>query len=86
VDESKRALFAESVRRILPFVKDEDLTPDLAGIRPKLQKEGEPARDFVIQEEGVRGLPGFVNLIGIESPGLTASPAIARMVAGLLPP
>ncbi len=85
VDESKRAVFAESVRRILPFVKDEDLTPDLAGIRPKLQKEGGPARDFVIQEEGARGLPGFVNLIGIESPGLTASPAIARMVARMLP-
>jgi len=85
VDESKRAVFAESVRRILPFVKDEDLTPDLAGIRPKLQKEGEPIRDFVIQEESTRGLPGFVNLIGIESPGLTASPAIARLVASLLP-
>ncbi len=85
VDESKRAVFAESVRRILPFVKDEDLTPDLAGIRPKLQKEGEPVRDFVIQEESTRGLPGFVNLIGIESPGLTASPAIARLVASLLP-
>ncbi len=85
VDESKRAVFAESVRRILPFVMDGDLTPDLAGIRPKLQKEGEPARDFVIQEESARGLPGFVNLIGIESPGLTASPAIARIVAGMLP-
>lgn len=85
VDESKRGAFAESVRRILPFVKDEDLTPDLAGVRPKLQKEGEPARDFVIREESARGLPGFVNLIGIESPGLTASPAIARLVATLLP-
>ena len=85
VDERKRAMFAESVRRILPFVRDEDLTPDLAGIRPKLQRENEPPKDFVIQEESARGLPGFVNLIGIESPGLTASPAIARMVAGLLP-
>jgi L-2-hydroxyglutarate oxidase LhgO len=84
VDESKRGAFAESVRRILPLVRDEDLTPDIAGIRPKLQKEGEPPRDFVIQEESGRGLPGFVNLIGIESPGLTASPAIARMVARML--
>jgi L-2-hydroxyglutarate oxidase LhgO len=84
VDESKRGAFAESVRRILPLVRDEDLTPDLAGIRPKLQKEGEPPRDFVIQEESGRGLPGFVNLIGIESPGLTASPAIARLVARML--
>jgi L-2-hydroxyglutarate oxidase LhgO len=84
VDESKRPAFAASVRRILPFVQDADLTPDLAGIRPKLQKEGEPVRDFVIEEESGRGLPGFVNLIGIESPGLTASPAIARMVARML--
>jgi len=84
VDESKRHLFAESVRRILPHVKDEDLTPDMSGLRPKLQAKGEPQRDFVIREESDRGLPGFINLIGIESPGLTASPAIAGMVGRLL--
>jgi L-2-hydroxyglutarate oxidase LhgO len=80
VAPSKRHAFAESVRRILPFVKDEDLTPDMSGIRPKLQSPGGPARDFVITNETERGLDGLINLIGIESPGLTASPAIARYV------
>ncbi len=84
VDENKRHVFAESVRRILPHVKDEDLTPDMSGLRPKLQGEGEPQRDFVIREESDRGLPGLINLVGIESPGLTASPAIARMVGRML--
>lgn len=84
VDENKRHAFAESVRRILPMVKDEDLTPDMSGIRPKIQKQEEPVKDFIIREESDRGLPGFINLIGIESPGLTASPAIAKYVSKLL--
>ncbi len=84
VDPGKRHGFAESVRRILPQVRDEDLTPDMSGIRPKLQAPGESTRDFVITHEEARGLPGFVNLIGIESPGLTASPAIARMVGAMI--
>jgi len=84
VDEAKRAAFGESARRILPQIRDEDLAPDIAGIRPKLQRQGEPTRDFVICEEGDRGFPGLVNLIGIESPGLTAAPAIAQYVARLL--
>ncbi len=84
VDENKRNTFAESVRRILPHVRDEDLTPDMSGLRPKLQGKGEPPRDFVIREESDRGLPGFIDLIGIESPGLTASPAIAKMVHKML--
>jgi L-2-hydroxyglutarate oxidase LhgO len=60
------------------------LTPDYAGIRPKLAAEGEPFRDFVVREESAAGLPGFVNLVGIESPGLTASLAIAERVVELL--
>ena len=84
VDESKRHAFAESVRRILPHVRDEDLTPDMSGLRPKLQAEGDPQKDFIIREESDRGLPGFIDLIGIESPGLTASPAIAKMVEKML--
>lgn len=84
VDESKRKAFAEAIRRIVPAITDDDITPDMAGIRPKLQKKGEPPRDFLIVHEKERGLPGFVNLIGIESPGLTASPAIARFVEQLL--
>ena len=84
VSETKRHAFAESVRRILPMVKDEDLTPDMSGIRPKLQTAGGKVQDFVIRDEADRGLPGFINLIGIESPGLTASPAIARYVRKLM--
>ena len=56
----------------------------MCGIRPKLQMEKGLANDFVIIHEKERGLEGFVNLIGIESPGLTASPAIARYVEKLL--
>lgn len=84
VDETKRHEFAQSVRCILPQVKDEDLTPDMCGIRPKLQKAGEPQRDFIIRHESDRGLPGLINLIGIDSPGLTASPAIARYVRSIM--
>ncbi len=84
VDETRRASFGAAVRRLLPMIADEELTPDMSGIRPKLQAPGGPARDFVIAEESARGLPGFVNLIGIESPGLTAAPAVAREVDALL--
>jgi L-2-hydroxyglutarate oxidase LhgO len=84
VDDGKRHVFANSIRRILPTITDDDITPDMSGIRPKLQHKGEPARDFVIIHERDRGLEGFVNLIGIESPGLTSSPAIARYVEELL--
>jgi L-2-hydroxyglutarate oxidase LhgO len=84
VDPARRHDFGESARRLLPEIRDEDLEPEISGIRPKLQNLGEPARDFVIAEESGRGLPGFVNLIGIESPGLTAAPAIAERVARLL--
>ena len=84
VDPGKRGAFLEAARRLLPDVAEEDLEPDIAGIRPKLQGEGEPFRDFVVAEESARGLPGLVDLIGIESPGLTASPAIAEEVARLL--
>ena len=57
----------------------------MAGIRPKLYRDGESFRDFVIREEADRGLPGFVDLIGIESPGLTSCLTIAELVEGLLP-
>jgi L-2-hydroxyglutarate oxidase LhgO len=75
---------AESIAHYLPGVTSEYLNAVMAGIRPKLSQSGEPARDFYIREESDRGLPGFVNLIGIESPGLTASPVIAEMVERFL--
>jgi len=84
VDESQRGAFGEAIRRLVPRVRDEDLSPDIAGIRPKLQGPGEGFRDFVIAEESARGLPGLVNVVGIDSPGLTAAPAIAEHVAKLL--
>ena len=84
VDPAKRGAFAEAARRLLPDVRDEDLEPDISGIRPKLQGKGEPFRDFVIADEAGRGLPGFYDLVGIESPGLTAAPAIAEYVARLV--
>jgi L-2-hydroxyglutarate oxidase LhgO len=84
VDESRRGVFGEAVRRLMPAVRDEDLTPDIAGIRPKLQGPGEGFRDFVIAREEGRGLPGLVNLVGIDSPGLTSAPAVAEHVATLL--
>jgi L-2-hydroxyglutarate oxidase LhgO len=84
VDENLRAAFGEAARRYLPAVADEDLTPDISGVRAKLQARGEPVRDFVIQEESARGLPGLINLVGIDSPGLTSSPAIAEHVESLI--
>jgi L-2-hydroxyglutarate oxidase LhgO len=84
VDESRRAAFGEAVRRLVPAIEDSDLEPDIAGIRAKLQGPGEGFRDFVIAEESGRGLPGLVDLIGIDSPGLTSAPAIAEEVSRLI--
>jgi len=81
----KRAAFGAAIRKYFPHLRDEDLEPDYAGVRPKLQGPGEPFRDFVITESAQHGLPGFVQLLGIESPGLTASEAIAQRVARLVP-
>jgi L-2-hydroxyglutarate oxidase LhgO len=85
VDPGKRVAFHAAVSRYLPMVELDDFTPDYAGLRPKLQGPGEPFRDFVIEESARHGLPRLVSLIGIESPGLTASEAIAQQVRELLP-
>ena len=84
VDESAGEEFYQAVRRYLPSVELDDLVPDFAGVRPKLQGPGEGFRDYVIRDETEKGLPGLINLIGIESPGLTASPAIAKYVAEII--
>ena len=78
--ESEKVPFWRDVVKYFPTVKLEDLHPDIAGIRAKLQGPGDPVRDFVIRHEEDRGLPGFINLVGIESPGLTSCPTIAEMV------
>jgi L-2-hydroxyglutarate oxidase LhgO len=84
VTESKKEAFFTSAKKFLPFLEFDDLSPEMAGIRPKIQKPGEPERDFYIAEELQRGFRGFINLIGIESPGLTSSVAIAKYVLGLI--
>jgi L-2-hydroxyglutarate oxidase LhgO len=84
VNSQHQKLFYDSVRKFLPFIEYDDLEPEMAGIRPKLQGPNEDIKDFVIRDEADKGLPGFINLIGIESPGLTASPAIAEYVLSLI--
>lgn len=84
VTSEHKQLFYDSVKGFLPFIDYRDLEPEMAGIRPKLQAPGGDTRDFVIREESDKDLPGFINLIGIESPGLTACPAIAKYVARLV--
>ena len=84
VDPGRRPQFARAVRHLMPAIAEEDLAPDTSGVQSRLQGPGEGFRDFVIAEEGARGLPGLVNLVGIDSPGLTASLAIAAEVEGLV--
>lgn len=76
--------FYPAIRRYWPALPDGGLTPAYAGVRPKISGPGQPAADFVIHGPDESGLPGLINLFGIESPGLTASLAIASHVTGLL--
>jgi len=85
VDDSRKEAFLESsIMKALPFIEPSDLAPETSGIMAMLQGEGEGFRDFIIRHEYDRGLPGLISLVGIESPGLTSSPAIARYVSQLL--
>mgnify|MGYP002630401696 CR=1 FL=1 len=84
VDSDKRNDFCRAIQRYFPGLNPEDLQADYAGIRPKLQAPEGIFKDFVIREESNQGLPGLVQLFGIESPGLTASLAIACAVEDLL--
>ncbi len=84
VDPARGDAFYAEVRRYWPALPNGALLPGYAGIRPKLSGPGEPAADFLIQGPVDHGVPGLVNLFGIESPGLTGSLAIAQRVAGLL--
>lgn len=85
VDPADGAGFAEAVRHYWPGLPDGALQPGYAGVRPKISGPGEPAVDFRIDGPTWHGIPGLVNLFGIESPGLTAAMALAERVAGLLP-
>ena len=83
MDDTNKQTFIDSVSKYLR-IDTEKLHPDDTGIRPKLQGEGEGFRDFYINEETEKGLKGFINLMGIESPGLTASLAIGKYVKELM--
>ena len=80
VDPARAGRFYDAVRTYWPGLPDGALQPAYSGIRPKLSSPGDPAADFHIGIPAVHGVPGIVNLFGIESPGLTASLAIADMV------
>ncbi|MBX6321231.1 MAG: NAD(P)/FAD-dependent oxidoreductase [Rhodospirillaceae bacterium] len=84
VDPARAARFAAAIRTYYPGLDERALQPAYAGIRPKLHGPGEPAADFLIQGPEGHGVPGLVNLYGIESPGLTAALAIADEVAARL--
>ncbi len=84
VDPRRGDAFYAEVRRYWPALPDGALVPDYAGIRPKLYGPGEPARDFEIDGPAEHGLPGLVQMFGIESPGITSSLALADEVAALV--
>lgn len=81
VQEEDRTFFYQEAKQYLPALEQDDLTPDFAGIRPKLSTPRGKPSDFYIQHEIDRGYPGWINLIGIDSPGLTAAIAIGEEVA-----
>jgi 2-hydroxyglutarate dehydrogenase len=87
VNESRLPQAIKEIKKFLPSIREEAIVADYAGIRPKLGRNsavatGKGFLDFVIRKE--EGMEGFVNLLGIESPGLTSSLAIGEMVEGLL--
>jgi L-2-hydroxyglutarate oxidase LhgO len=83
VDPARRDTFFAGASRFLPFLAPDDLTPDWAGVRPRLARASEGFADFAVRSE-TGDLAGLVNLVGIESPGLTAAPALAEIVGDLL--
>ncbi|KAF0135287.1 MAG: putative dehydrogenase [Candidatus Saganbacteria bacterium] len=84
VDENKGNEFFNSAKKYLPWLKEDMLAPDTSGMRPKLQEPNDGFRDFIIKEESNNGLSNFINLIGIESPGLTSCLAVGDYVCGLV--
>jgi L-2-hydroxyglutarate oxidase LhgO len=83
VDPHRADKFYAAVRKYWPALKDGALQPGYAGIRPKIVPQGAPAQDFTIQGPAQHGVTGLINLFGIESPGLTASLALAEKVRAL---
>ena len=83
VDPHRADKFYAAVRRYWPALKDGTLQPGYAGIRPKIVPPGAPAQDFALQGPAEHGVPGLINLFGIESPGLTSSLALAEELRAL---
>jgi len=83
-DESRSAAFYQAIRSYFPELAEGSLVPGYTGIRPKLGPAGSPAQDFLVQGPEAHGVPGLLNLYGIESPGLTAALALAEHALGLL--
>jgi L-2-hydroxyglutarate oxidase LhgO len=84
IDYSFHDLFYTNAKSYLPFLEPEDISPDMAGVHPYLYNPCNPSQDFIIKEESDKGFPGFINLINIGSPGLTAAPAIGKMVGKMV--
>ena len=84
VDPARAPSFYASIRSWWPGLTDGALSPGYAGLRPKISGPGEPSADFRIDGEAAHGVPGLVQLFGIESPGLTAALAIGEHVRALL--
>jgi len=80
VDPARAQGFVKAIRKYWPALPDNALLPDYAGIRPRVRINGDLVADFIVQGPRQHGLPGLINLMGIESPGLTASLAIAEAV------
>ncbi len=85
VDPGRASGFYAAIRQYWPDLKDGALQPGYSGIRPKLSGPGEPAADFRIEGPSQHGVPGLINMLGIESPGLTASLALAEMAFEMAP-
>ncbi|MCM8769004.1 MAG: NAD(P)/FAD-dependent oxidoreductase [Candidatus Omnitrophica bacterium] len=84
VNPEKRDFFYQEARKYLPSLERSKIVPETYGLRPRLQPAGSESLDFMIKDEADQGFPGFINLLGIESPGLTAALAIASYVREIL--
>jgi L-2-hydroxyglutarate oxidase LhgO len=84
VDPQRAAKFYPAIRQYWPELADGQLQPGYAGVRPKISGPGQPAADFCVSGPALHGVPGVVNLFGIESPGLTASLALANEITAVV--
>ena len=84
VNPARAEIFYARIRTYWPGLPDGTLMPDYAGIRPKLSGQGEPQGDFIIDTEAGHGVPGLIQMFGIESPGLTSSLSLGAAVAAYL--